>query len=637
MFRLMIRGGQTLAHAVSMAWQVLRLSLMVGLVSGGMIFAGFLGIGLAKNPTLKPWVLTWMKARLVYTVSPTFTSALMLHGKVVRLPSALILTHPLVEKTERLFQSAAAWSLHGAFFTLWVFLAGLLWRGYRLRKDKLLSGRYLTHKNVLQRELAQRGPLGLYRLAGVHLPLPAWHQHVFIHGTTGTGKSRVLRQLCEDIRKRGDKAIVYDNHQGFLPYYYHDGVDVLLNPLDKRCAHWDLWEECQTVAELEGVAEALLPKPTGNQEPFWVQSAHTVFVAMAERLRNETPETRLAQLVKLLQTASLKTLSTLLKDTPAQALLSPESEKTALSIQSVVSNMVRLFLLLLHEKKESSTRDETPPFSIRTWLNREDSAWLWLGGQAKEAELLRPLLSMWCDVVGRQLLSLPVTASPRRIWIILDELASLQRLPSLLSLLAESRKFGGALVLSTQNIAQVKALYGQDNAKAIVDLCNTRLFFRSPAHDTARWVSDELGQGEWLRVEEGISYGASRIRDGVSLQRQRVIRPAVTPERVQGLADGEAILHVPPLGKKGKKVPKRWPLAKVTVPSHTPIIIAEGVQANAIMISHSNANVNANEVRREKEKDDIEIFDNKECLTTVSQKPRGRPRKKGKTVREPAS
>jgi type IV conjugative transfer system coupling protein TraD len=563
--RLIIRGGQTLAHVFCMGWQVVQLIALVGIVSWGALLIG--NVGYHATPTTKAWIIPWAKAAFLHTVSPDHKTTITRHGQRLVLPVRVMLLHPHVQAVTRLMKESVDRATWGALAIMSLFAFWITCRGYWLRRDRLLSGTYLASQKTLQKKIKQRGHVGDHHLAGIHLADNAWHQHVLVHGSTGTGKSIVLRQLCDQIRARGDKAIVYDQHQGFLPYYYREGKDKLLNPFDNRCVPWDLWHECPIPAQLETLAKALIPSPIQSGDPFWTQAARTVFVAMAKVLKNEEPNVRMARFVDTLLMSSLSHLSQLLKNTEAQSLVSPEVEKMALSIQGVLASTIRPLGLLQHTGQS--------PFSIGEWLLQPDDSWLFITGRDDMADLLRPLLSMWLDTLASRLLALPVKTHEARIWLILDELPSLQRLPSLVKCLAESRKFGGCVVMSTQTIFQLQQIYGHDDAKAIADLCNTRLFFRSPSEQTAGWVSRELGQGFWLEVQESMSYGASRFRDGVNLTHQRVNRPAVRVDVIQHLPDRQAILQVPPLGKSNKATPITWPVAKVKVPWCTPQAIAD--------------------------------------------------------------
>ncbi|MFA0289515.1 MULTISPECIES: type IV secretion system DNA-binding domain-containing protein, partial [unclassified Vibrio] len=101
-------------------------------------------------------------------------------------------------------------------------------------------------------------------------------QHMLIDGTTGAGKSVMLRKLLRWIRKRGDKAIIYDKGCTFTSKFFDPSQDTLLNPFDERCANWDVWCDAKDAPDFENIANALIPQH-GEGDPFWVDSARTIF------------------------------------------------------------------------------------------------------------------------------------------------------------------------------------------------------------------------------------------------------------------------------------------------------------------------------------------------------------------------
>ena len=107
------------------------------------------------------------------------------------------------------------------------------------------------------------------------------------------------------------------------------------------------------------------------------------------------------------------------------------------------------------------------------------------------------------------------------MWIILDEIGSLQQMPSLLDGLAQTRQFGGAFILSLHSISQLKSIYGKDKTDTITSLCRNKLFFAGADDETAEYCSQNLGHQEIEEVKEGLSYGANEIRDGVSLNNHK--------------------------------------------------------------------------------------------------------------------
>ena len=220
----------------------------------------------------------------------------------------------------------------------------------------------------------------------------------------------------------------------------------------------------------------------------------------------------IAKLLQTLLTADLQSIQKYLKGTEAETLTSDKIEKTAVSIKSVLATYL---------KSLKYVKDDGKAFSIRQWVQDDTAAnWLFITSLGDRHETLKPLISSWLDIGVNALLSLP-TSQTRRIWLILDELTSLQPLPYLTQTLSESRKFGGCAVIGIQNYAQLSKLYGNDGAREISALLNTRFMFRQPDPETAKWAAINFGESITDEVREGISYGASIMRDGISINRSR--------------------------------------------------------------------------------------------------------------------
>ncbi len=101
-------------------------------------------------------------------------------------------------------------------------------------------------------------------------------QYLLIDGTTGAGKSVMIRKLklLRWIRKRGDKVIIYDKGCTFVSKFYNPDANVIFNPFDERCAHWNIWCDAKDVPDFENMAAALIPQHREG-DLFWVDSAHT--------------------------------------------------------------------------------------------------------------------------------------------------------------------------------------------------------------------------------------------------------------------------------------------------------------------------------------------------------------------------
>lgn len=123
----------------------------------------------------------------------------------------------------------------------------------------------------------------------------------------------------------------------------------------------------------------------------------------------------------------------------------------------------------------------------------------------------------------------------RRLYCVIDELPSLQRLPSLSDFLARARKYGGCGILGFQSYPQLEATYGRQEAAALTGYCSTWVALRANDEPTARHISNNLGQVEQVEANEGMSYGVDDMRDGVNLSRTQVTRPLVLPTEIVNL------------------------------------------------------------------------------------------------------
>lgn len=351
------------------------------------------------------------------------------------------------------------------------------------------------------------------------------------------------------IRKQGDRAIIYDKGGDFVRHFYQEKNDIILNPFDKRTAHWDLWADCPEKQHYDMLSQAIIPHKATGGDPFWHNAARQLFVETAQQLM-ATQQATLSRLLGYLLEEDLAVLAEFLKDTAASGIISEKTEKTSLSVKAVLSTYI---------KSLSYLPTITKPFSIREWLQRDNGSWLFVSSRADSHDAIRPLISCWLDIAANALLSLPlpnIASPPRRTWIIIDELASLHQLPCLSPALAESRKFGGCIVIGTQSISQLTDIYGVAGAKTLVDQCNTQVYFRSPSHAMAAWVSQQLSEQEIEMVTETASYGQPTQRDGLNINRHTMTKPLVIPAEIIALENLQAYV----------KLCGHWPITQVTFP-----------------------------------------------------------------------
>ena len=377
------------------------------------------------------------------------------------------------------------------------------------------------------------------------LPIPARSefQGFFFHGSTGSGKTQAMMRLLDEIRRLGEPAIIYDKECTIKPYFFNEATDLELNPVSALCANWDLWSECDNPMEFGSLATYLIPKAVQGSDPFWVDSARTILTSMAWKIRTRDDKSAIF-LLQLLLTTTLDQMRDILKGTESENLVSKEIEKTAISIKSVLATYTKALRFL-----EGLNTSGKPKFSIKEWVKTATESddtkkgWLFITSRSKYHKEIKPLISLWLGLAMQAIQSLKPN-STQRIWLVMDELASLHRLEMLSDTLADIRKFGGCVAVGIQSISQLEFLYGNHEAHAITDLLNTSLYFRSPKSRVAKWVSEDLGEQVIEEVRESQSYGPNSIRDGNTIATQRVVRKTVDSGTIMTMEDLECFVRL---------------------------------------------------------------------------------------------
>ena len=531
------RGGQIAFHNLRMLWHINKGLFYVHCLIWLVMFIACVCF-LIPTETLQH-VADYLLATALKWLGKEHVFNIPYHGGVLKQSVHALTTHAYYPKitarvSHQLMQCAwmaLAASLSMAALLSWYFVQ----KGKFKLKNQWIRGSTLAHAHRVKRQIIQQKMQSDITIDGFPLIKDREVQHVLVHGTVGTGKSQLIMKILDTLRQRGDRVIVYDKGCALMPYYFDSARDALLNPFDTRCARWDLWCEAPHDADLENMAESLMPAH-GDSDPFWVNAARTVFIAAASKMRDD-PQRSLEKLLQLLLIGDFAALEQYLVGTPAAMLMSAKIEKTAMSVRSVMTTYLKSL--------QSLAGLSGAVFSIRDYLlNEQQSGWLFISSNGEHHKILKPLMSMWLAMASLTMLSLKPD-SKRRIWFMCDELPSLHKLPLLGETIAEVRKFGGCFLLGMQSFAQLEKVYGRSGAAGIFDLLNTRFFFRSPSSDMARLVSRELGEEDVDESREHYSYGASSMRDGVSLGNQRVSRAIVSYPEILELPNLACFVRLP--------------------------------------------------------------------------------------------
>lgn len=393
------------------------------------------------------------------------------------------------------------------------------------RKEKLRRGTEIGTPADVNKQTAKALPgaefQDSFKIGGVTVPRNAEQYHFLVVGSTGTGKSVAITSILDHLEARGDIALVVDSGGEFASRYYRPGRDHILNPFDDRCAPWSPTAEMAGPWDAEALAKSMVPDGVGEGRE-WNNYAQTLVTSVLRKLEARG-ELSVAKLLYFVQAAPIAELKPLLEGTPAAASL--DSEKTFGSIRTIAANYLATYAYL---------SDNDNPFSISEFIRAERPGFMFLTYRDDQLDSLRNMMSCALDVAARTILALPANPD-RRVWLIIDEFASIGKVQSIEAVATKARKMGGCLLLGLQSVSQLQDRYGDKTAQTILSCLSSWLVLRCSDADTAEYISKYIGDAEISRMTRGESSSDSGA--SASLSEQVQTQRAVMPVELQRLAN----------------------------------------------------------------------------------------------------
>jgi Type IV secretion-system coupling protein DNA-binding domain len=341
--------------------------------------------------------------------------------------------------------------------------------------------------------------------------------HILMMGDTGAGKSNAIRQLLRQVRERGESAIVYDPAMDFVSEFYSPARgDLILNPLDQRCPYWSLGKEIDRDETAATIAAAFLPEKEYEKE-FFTDGPRRILAHLLKR----QPQPR--DILSMM--AEPSRIEFAVKGTPLAALLDAGAPAQRAGVLASL-NMVADSLELLPEWEHTR-----PTFTTAEWYTSR-KRWVFLTSTPAYRAKILPLHSVWLDLFILRMMGYCEDHAARPVWFVLDELASLNKLPQLHTAVTENRKYGNPVVVGFQGRSQLEKRYGQD-AEAMLSQPATKLFFKTTEPRAAKWISDAIGEIEVERLKESRSMRLFGSRKSYVME--IATKPLVMASEISGL------------------------------------------------------------------------------------------------------
>jgi len=434
-------------------------------------------------------------------------------------------------------------------------------------EDTVIRGPQLSTAKDVAKQMKEAGQSGDMHMGNVSMPRESEVYHTLYGGSTGSGKSTAIEQAIRD--KIGKyKIVFYDKDGEYLQKFYNPEKDLIFNPLDVRCLKWNVFNEFETEMDIDSFTTSMIPQaknPDSNTAFFQNGSRDALVGGLHDcyqkgRRTNKdiwnfitTPVQKKREILKGVQGA----------EAALSALGEARDSKQADGIQGVLMQYCHCFKYLT---------DMEGDFSLFKWLSDGKPGTLFISNYSKVRDTLRPILSLFIDRLGSMMDSLPVDVN-RRVYFVLDELDTLQKLPIIEELLTQSRKKGSAVIAGIQDFSQLDEVYGSNMRKTIVNCFNSTVALRCVDPDTSKVFAERIGRHDVLKKRMNTSYGAGENRDGKTIsEHEKPEELLVTASEIQELKNFQCYIKIVEYPAFLDKIPARWSEKK-----HEAFIIRPGL------------------------------------------------------------
>lgn len=339
--------------------------------------------------------------------------------------------------------------------------------------------------------------VGKYPWQVLHIAERFLSYHFGINGASGRGKTNKFKELLRQVEARKESAVVFDTKGELLEAFYDaDRGDVIFDPTDERCCYWKLEEEAKDEAEGTSIGEAFFPDEVDRNPFFRLHPRNMLAYLLAKYSVWNTPEdpATCAKIGLWLAKPLKDEILPRLKGSEHFISMSRMGDQTQ-GLQSSLGEVAKPLRMMPRVPEGRKV------FSVREYLKNGRKGWIFLTSRANVESAIRPLHSALLDMLILGVQSDENRSAPRT-WFMLDEVASLKRLPTLTKAAVQLRSSGCVLVLGIHDEPQLQERYGEKGAATIMGQPATNLVFQTEGAGTAQAMAGLIGQTKIERIVE---------------------------------------------------------------------------------------------------------------------------------------
>ncbi|MEG6586709.1 type IV secretion system DNA-binding domain-containing protein [Dendrosporobacter sp. 1207_IL3150] len=425
------------------------------------------------------------------------------------------------------------------------------------REERFIRGTTIMPLSYLNKKLsreAEKNPLSVLKIDETVLPFEMESKHILILGTSGSGKGVLLNQLIAQINartkahRRKDKCIFYDLKGEFVSKQFQS-KDLIFSPFDSRSLKWNIFNELEIQPDYDVLSRSIFATSEAK-DSYWYNCAADVFrtgliyLKLNGTISNADLWNFFSQPLANIQ-AAFKTLP--ISEQGALKHIDKSDSPASASIISILQERIQFFRYLV---------DLDGAFSFRKYI-REDQEILqnlFILNIEQYSSIFRPLMTLVIDMMCREVLSMPDKLD-RRIFFIIDELGTLNRMDSIIKLETVGRSKGACLICANQDLGRIEEQYGRANLKSFYNNFNTTFTFRIREPETAEFLSKAIGEQQTVKTSYSQQMSPGEMGDRKSINEQEKTERAFLPTEFQSLADLHALMNIAGFGIAKIEIP----------------------------------------------------------------------------------
>ena len=344
----------------------------------------------------------------------------------------------------------------------------------------------------------------------------------------------MLRAWLEQLIVRGDRTIIHDV-KGDMTAGLPVDQFILLAPHDARSAAWDIARDIgDRAAGLEFATRSI---KAAKGDSMWADGARALWAdAIVSLAKKHGRSWTLRDLYELLTSPPESFKAALVEGGAASAELIAFDEGGGVQRTSM-SLLITLWVAALTTLKPLvdawADIPEDRRFSLSQWLSERSSLPKTIVIQKSAA--YPELSSLVGGLLVERLAALVLAPGrprnpPKKVALVLDELAELGELRRLPNLLSVGREVGVMTIAAIQDLGQLVETYGETTARTLEARFGIKMIGRLTAGDTAERISKVL-IGD--RLIQFVEVSQTAVKDNLAREPRREAHPVFPPERME--------------------------------------------------------------------------------------------------------